>query len=186
MKLIAAHICFEVEDYFRAIQFYGWLLGAAGFFKSWGDDAFYAGFVNYPSTIVIGATKPRRASNAAPTGDEFVVTDHVGFYAPTVQDVFDIELAMKHAGYEPLFSAREYAEFGKGFFPSHFAMPTTVQSNSHRDRKRSHNCRFRFQGISGGVWASTEGYNYQPAKVWRKRRKVKNNQPGSSRRNNYA
>lgn len=116
MKLVAAHICFEVEDYCEAMKFYGALLGAAGFSKSWGDDASYTGFTNFPFTVVIGATKPRRVAKSAPTGDEFVVTDHVGFYVPARQDIFDIETAMQHAGYAPLFPAREYAEFGKGFY----------------------------------------------------------------------
>jgi catechol 2,3-dioxygenase-like lactoylglutathione lyase family enzyme len=115
MKLLATHICFEVENYSEAMHFYNALLGAAGFSKSWGDDISYTGFVNAPFTVVVGATKPRRVSKAGPTGDEFVVTDHVGFYVPTTQDVFDIEHAMKKAGYEPLFPAQEYAEFGKGF-----------------------------------------------------------------------
>jgi hypothetical protein len=116
MKLIAAHICFEVEDYVQSMKFYDALLGTAGFTRSWGDDKIYTGFINFPFTIVIAETKPRRVSKAAPTGNEFVVTDHVGFYVPTRQDVCDIELAMKNAGYEPLFPAREYPEFGKGFF----------------------------------------------------------------------
>jgi hypothetical protein len=116
MKLMATHICFEVEDYSEAMKYYGALLGTAGFNKSWGDDKIYTGFVNFPFTIVIAATKPRRVSKTAPTGNEFAVTDHVGFYVPTRQDVCDIELAMKNAGYEPLFPAQEYPEFGKGFF----------------------------------------------------------------------
>ena len=121
MEIKATHICFEVNSYQTAMNFYSTLLGAADFKKSWGDDKTYTGFVNGVFTVVIGATTPRRVTKEAPTGQEFVVTDHVGFYVPTTSDVDAIEGIMKKAGYAPLFPAKEYPEFGPGFYSVTFS-----------------------------------------------------------------
>lgn len=116
MEIKSAHIGLEVAEFKRAMTFWKPLFEAAGFVKGWTDDASYAGYTNGAMTLFIGESKPRRVDRKAPTGEEFVVTDHVGFSVGRRQDVDAIERAMLQAGIKPLFPAREYGEFGPGFY----------------------------------------------------------------------
>ncbi|MCX5784402.1 MAG: hypothetical protein NTX59_01805 [Elusimicrobia bacterium] len=136
MKITATHICFEVSNFKTAMKFYGPLFKAAGFKKSFGDGKNYGGFSNGPFTLIIGAMKPRRVLRKAPTGREFVVADHVGFYTGKRQDVYTIEAVMLKAGFKPLFQAQEYAEFGGGFHGVTFCdRDNNVIEFSHRPKK---------------------------------------------------
>jgi hypothetical protein len=136
MRIIATHICFEVADFKASMKFYGPLFKAGGFKKNFGDGKSYAGFHNGPYTLFIGATKPRRVVRKAPTGKEFVVTDHVGFHTGQRRDVYDIAAAMLKSGFKPLFPAQEYPEFGGGFHSVTFCdRDNNVIEFSHRSKK---------------------------------------------------
>lgn len=133
MELKAVHICFEVADFKKAMGFWDALFGAAGFAKGWSDDASYAGFTNGTTTVFIGESNPRRVVKKAPTGEEFVVTDHVGFSVGRREDVDAIAAATARAGISPLFAAREYPEFGPGFYAVTFCDPdNNVVEFGHR------------------------------------------------------
>jgi predicted lactoylglutathione lyase len=116
MEVKAIHVCLEVADFQKAMAFYGPLMTAAGFTRGWSDEKSYAGFTNGAYTLFIGESKPRRVVRNPPTGKEFVVTDHVGFSLSRREDVDSIARAMHDAGVEPLFPAKEYPEFGPGFY----------------------------------------------------------------------
>jgi glyoxylase I family protein len=116
MELKSVHICLEVSDFTRAMSFWGPLLAAAGFAKGWTDDRSYAGFTNGAMTLFFGEAAPPRIKREAPTGREFVVTEHVGFAVARREDVDAIAAAMAGAGATPLFPAAEYPEFGPGFY----------------------------------------------------------------------
>jgi hypothetical protein len=116
MEIKAVHICFEVSAFARAKVFWKPLLDAAGFAEGWSDGVSYAGYTNAAMTLFFGESKPPRVTRAAPTGQEFVVTDHVGFSVGRREDVDAIADAMRAAGAEPLFPAQEYPEFGPGFY----------------------------------------------------------------------
>jgi predicted lactoylglutathione lyase len=116
MELKAVHICFEVEDFEKAMTFWGPLFAAGDFAKGWSDDKSYAGYTNKTMTLFISESKPRRVRREAPTGKEFVVSDHVGFSLARREDVDAMAAAMRAAGIEPLFPAQEYPEFGPGFY----------------------------------------------------------------------
>jgi catechol 2,3-dioxygenase-like lactoylglutathione lyase family enzyme len=123
MELKSVHVCFEVESYPKAMEFYGPLFQAAGFTAGWTDGATYGGYTNGPMTVFIGESKPRRVAKGAPTGEEFVVTDHLGFSVGRREDVDTLAAAMAAAGFQPLFPAREYVEFGPGFYAVTFCDP---------------------------------------------------------------
>jgi predicted lactoylglutathione lyase len=123
MKLRSVHVCFEVESFGRAMEFWRPLLDAAGFEKGWTDDRSFAGFTHGVMTLFVGESRPRRVVRQAPTGGEFVVTDHVGFAVGQREDVDAIAAAMLAAGLKPLFPAAEYAEFGPGFYAVTFCDP---------------------------------------------------------------
>jgi predicted lactoylglutathione lyase len=116
MDIKSIHVCFEVADFKKAMAFWGPLVEAAGFVPGRGDGATYSGFTNGPMTLFIGESRPRRVRKDPPTGEEFVVTDHVGFSLARRDDVDAIVAAMTAAGFTPLFPAGECPEFGPGFY----------------------------------------------------------------------
>ncbi len=116
MDIRSIHVGFEVTDFPQALRFWTPLLETAGLAKSMTDDLAYAGFTNGTISIFIAATNPPRVVSGRPTGEEFVVTDHVGLSLARREDVDAIAAAMERAGFEPLFPAREYTEFGPGFY----------------------------------------------------------------------
>jgi len=133
MELRAVHICLEVADFKKAMEFWGPLFGAAGFAKGWSDDASYAGYTNGTMTVFIGESKPRRVVKKAPTGEEFVVTDHFGFSVGRREDVDAVSAAMGRAGIFPLFPASEYPEFGPGFYAVTFCdLDNNIVEFGHR------------------------------------------------------
>jgi len=123
MQLSGLHVCFEVEDFGRSMAFWGPLCEVAGFKPAWGDGKVYAGFRNGSIVVSIGAMQPRRITRAAPTGQEFVVAEHVGFHATRREDVDAVAAHMAAAGFQPLFPAQEYPEFGPGFYAVTFCDP---------------------------------------------------------------
>jgi len=133
MKIVAVHVCFEVVNFKASMKFYAPLFKAADFKKGFGDGKTYAGYYNGPFGLSIGAIKPRRVARKAPTGEEFVVTDHVGFSTGTQKDVYKIAAVMAKAGFKPLFPAQEYTEFGGGFHAVTFCdRDNNVIEFSHR------------------------------------------------------
>lgn len=135
MQLRSVHICLEVSDFARAMSFWSPVLETGGFVKGWSDDRTYAGFTNESMTLFFGESKPPRIKREAPTGQEFVVTEHVGFAAARREDVDAIAAAMDKAGVTPLFPAAEYPEFGPGFYAVTFCDPdNNVIEFSHRAR----------------------------------------------------
>lgn len=98
------------------MEFYGTLFQAGGFIKGWGDGSTYVGYTLGFLTLFIGQSEQKRVNRLPPTGQEFVVTDHVGISLGTREDVENIAGAMLKAGIKPLFPAQEYPEFGPGFF----------------------------------------------------------------------
>ena len=92
-----------------------------------------AGYTNGTVTVFVGESRPRRMTRNAPTGEEFVVTDHLDFSMGRREDVDAVATAMAAAGYKPLFSAQEYPEFGPGFYAVTFCDPdNNVLEFGHR------------------------------------------------------
>jgi predicted lactoylglutathione lyase len=123
MTIRAVHICLEVADFIKAMEFWRPLFAAGGFLKGWSDDKSYAGYTSGTVTIFVGESAPRRVTRLAPTGREFVVTDHVGITLADREEVETMAMAMAKAGVKPLFPAQEYPEFGPGFFAVTFLDP---------------------------------------------------------------
>jgi catechol 2,3-dioxygenase-like lactoylglutathione lyase family enzyme len=133
MELRSVHICLEVSDFQRAISFWGPLLAVAGFAQGWSDAKSYAGFTNGAMTLFFGESTRPRIRRGAPTGQEFVVTEHVGFSVARREDVDAIVAAMDKAGVAALFPAAEYREFGPGFYAVTYCDPdNNVIEFNHR------------------------------------------------------
>jgi len=123
MEMMTVHVGFEVDDFEKAMVFWGPLLAVAGFARRYGDGISYAGYGNGATTLVVVASKQRRVVRQAPTGAEFAVADHIGFSVGRREDVDAIASAMSAAGVTPLFPAREYPEFAPGFYAVTFCDP---------------------------------------------------------------
>lgn len=123
MEIRTVHICLEVSDFKKAMGFWGPLTEAGDFVRGWGDGSTYSGFTNGTMTLFIGESTPRRVRRGAPTGEEFVVSDHIGFSVGRREDVDAIVTAMTRAGFAPLFPPQEYHEFGPGFYAVTYCDP---------------------------------------------------------------
>lgn len=123
MKISDIHVGIEVSDLERALAFYRPLLTAAGFDRTYGDQKTWAGFANGPFSLVIGPGQPPRVRRGKPTGNEFVVADHVGFTVERRADLERLVEVMAGHGVAPLFPAREYPEFSPGFWSVCFSDP---------------------------------------------------------------
>lgn len=122
-----------MEDFKKALEFWGPLFAAAEFARGLSDDTSYAGYSNGTMTLFISESRPRRVRRAAPTGKEFVIADHVGFSLARREDVDAMTAAMQAVGVKPLFPAQEYPEFGPGFYAVTFCDPdNNVIEFAHR------------------------------------------------------
>jgi glyoxylase I family protein len=123
MKITGVHLCFEVRDFAVARRFWEPLCASLGFPPLWGDGQHFAGFGDGRTMLFVGESTPPRVQREAPTGQEFVVTDHVGLHVAAREDVDAVAADMAAAGFAPLFPAREYPEFGPGFYAVTFCDP---------------------------------------------------------------
>ena len=119
------HICLEIANLDRSMKFYGPLFAATGFTKIMGDKE-YAGFSNGAIEWFLCKSRPRRVSRKPPTGQEFVVSEHLAFLLESPKDVDRIAAHMKKAGIEPLFPPEEHPIFSPGFYAASFCDPDQV------------------------------------------------------------
>jgi hypothetical protein len=67
-------------------------------------------------------TKPR-VKREAPTGEEFVVIDHLAILVQNKKAVYDIESEMKKNGFTALFPCEEHPQFEPGYYAVSFCDP---------------------------------------------------------------
>jgi hypothetical protein len=73
------------------------------------------GFTNQNFSVWLGELHEPRVKRKAPTGEEFVVADHLAIMVPDKSAVYDIERKMKQNGFEPLFPCEEHPQFEPGY-----------------------------------------------------------------------
>ncbi|OGD46822.1 hypothetical protein A3K70_00075 [Candidatus Bathyarchaeota archaeon RBG_16_48_13] len=64
-----------------------------------------------------------RVKRKAPTGEEFVVADHLAILVPEKETVYGIEKEMKKNGFEALFPCEEHPQFEPGYHAVSFCDP---------------------------------------------------------------
>ena len=119
---IAGHVGIEVTNLNRAKKFYKTLLGGLGF-KVIRETENILGFTNWNFSVWIGELREPRVSRKAPTGEEFVVTDHLAFQVPDKKAVYEIEKIMKEDGFKALFPCEEHPQFLAGYYAVSFCDP---------------------------------------------------------------
>jgi catechol 2,3-dioxygenase-like lactoylglutathione lyase family enzyme len=121
-QAIVGHIGIEVTDLGNSKRFYKALLGGLGF-KVIMDTEDGAGFSNQNFSVWVGELRKSRVKREAPTGDEFVVADHLAILVQDKKAVYDIEKEMKKNGFEPLFPCEEHPQFEPGYYAVSFCDP---------------------------------------------------------------
>lgn len=120
--VVVGHVGIEVSDLEKSRKFYKSLFPGLGL-KLMMDNKDGMGFSNESFSVWVGELKPSRVKRRAPTGDEFVVADHLAILVQKKEAVDAVEKAMKKSGFEPLFPCEEHVQFEPGYYAVSFADP---------------------------------------------------------------
>jgi catechol 2,3-dioxygenase-like lactoylglutathione lyase family enzyme len=116
------HVGIEVSNLSKAKKFYKALLGGLGF-KVMMDTEEGVGFSNQSFSVWVSELRESRVKRKAPTGEEFVVADHLAILVPDKKAVYGIEKEMKKSGFEALFPCEEHPQFEPGYYAVSFCDP---------------------------------------------------------------
>jgi catechol 2,3-dioxygenase-like lactoylglutathione lyase family enzyme len=122
IQAIVGHVGVEVSNLGKSKKFYKALLNALGF-KVIMDTKEGAGFSNENFSIWVSELQKSRVKRKAPTGEEFVVADHLAILVQDKKAVYDIEREMKKNGFEALFPCEEHPQFEPGYYAVSFCDP---------------------------------------------------------------
>jgi catechol 2,3-dioxygenase-like lactoylglutathione lyase family enzyme len=121
-QVTVGHVGIEVSDLSRSKKFYEALLGGLGF-KVIMDTEDGIGFSNQNFLVWLGELRESRVKRKAPTGEEFVVMDHLAILVKDRGTVDDIEKKMKNNGFKALFPCEEHPQFEPGYYAVSFCDP---------------------------------------------------------------
>ncbi len=119
---IVGHVGIEVSSLVKSKKFYKALLEGLSF-KVIMDQEDGLGFSNGSFQVWVGESKKPRVKRGAPTGEEFVVADHLAILVGDKAAVDGVERRMKKNGYEALFPCEEHAQFEPGYYAVSFCDP---------------------------------------------------------------
>jgi catechol 2,3-dioxygenase-like lactoylglutathione lyase family enzyme len=121
-QAVVGHVGIEVTSLGRSKKFYKALLEGLGF-KVVMDSADGVGFSNGSFSVWLGELVEPRVRRKAPTGEEFVVADHLAIFVEDKDAVYDVERVMKRSGFEALFPCEEHPQFEPGYYAVSFCDP---------------------------------------------------------------
>ena len=121
-QTVVGHVGIEVSNISRSKKFYKILLEGLGFAMIM-DEKEGTGFSNQNFQVWLGCSKKPRVKRAAPTGEEFVVADHLAILVSTKENVEAVEKTMKKNGFKPLFPYEEHPEFMQGYYAVSYCDP---------------------------------------------------------------
>jgi catechol 2,3-dioxygenase-like lactoylglutathione lyase family enzyme len=121
-QVTVGHVGIEVTSLSKSKKFYKTLLEALGF-KIIMDSADGVGFSNGSFSVWLGELAEPRVRRKAPTGEEFVVADHLAILVQDKKAVYDVERVMKREGFEALFPCEEHPQFEPGYYAVSFCDP---------------------------------------------------------------
>jgi len=121
-QAVVGHVGIEVSNLSESKKFYKALLEGLGF-EVIMDTEEGVGFSNQNFAVWLGELRESRVKRKAPTGEEFVVADHLAIFVPNKKAVFDIEKEMKNKGFEALFPFEEHPQFEPGYYAVSFCDP---------------------------------------------------------------
>jgi catechol 2,3-dioxygenase-like lactoylglutathione lyase family enzyme len=118
-QAVVGHVGIEVSSLRRSKKFYEALLGGLGF-RTIMDSEDGMGFSNESFQIWVGESKKLRVKRGAPTGEEFVVADHLAIHVQDKATVDVVERIMKKNGFKALFPCEEHPQFEPGYYAVSF------------------------------------------------------------------
>jgi catechol 2,3-dioxygenase-like lactoylglutathione lyase family enzyme len=122
IQAIVGHVGIEVSSLSTSKKFYKALLEGLGF-KIMMDTADGLGFSNESFSVWVGELREPRVKRKAPTGEEFVVADHLAIFVQDKKTVDAVERKMKNSGFKALFPCEEHPEFEPGYYAVSFCDP---------------------------------------------------------------
>jgi predicted lactoylglutathione lyase len=121
-QAVVGHVGIEVSDLGRSKKFYKALLLGLGF-RVMMDTEDGIGFTNENFSVWVSELRQSRVRREVPTGEEFVVADHLAILVQSKVTVDDVEKTMKKSGFEPLFPCEEHVQFEPGYYAVSFCDP---------------------------------------------------------------
>ncbi len=134
VRAIVGHLGVETKNLKRSKKFYKALLEGLGFGIIM-DTEEGIGFSNQNFQVWLSELRDSRVERKAPTGEEFVVADHLAILVEDKETVYQIEEKMKHRGYEPLFPCEEHPQFEPGYIAVSFCDPDNYVIEVYNRRK---------------------------------------------------
>lgn len=121
-KAIIGHVGIEVSSLEISRKFYEVLLKALGF-RAIVDSKETVGFSNQNFQIWVSQPQIPRVKCEAPTGEEFVVAEHVAILVPDKSKVDKVAQKMRENGFDILFPPEEQPQFTEGYYATSFCDP---------------------------------------------------------------
>jgi catechol 2,3-dioxygenase-like lactoylglutathione lyase family enzyme len=121
-QVVIGHVGIEVTNLKSSKKFYEALLSGLGF-KIIMNTEDGVGFSNQNFNVWITQLQEPRVKRKAPTGEEFVVADHLAILVQDKETVNAVERKMKKTGFEALFPCEEHPEFRPGYYAVSFCDP---------------------------------------------------------------
>ncbi len=122
VQATVGHVGIEVTNLNNSKKFYKTLFDGLGF-KTIMDTEDGVAFSNQNFSVWVGELREPRIRRKAPTGEEFVVTDHLAILVQDKKAVYDLEREMKKNGFEALFPCEEHPQFEPGYYAVSFCDP---------------------------------------------------------------
>src|SRR5512136_532428 len=107
---VLGHIGIEVTNLTQSKKFYQALLSELGF-QIVMDNENAVGFTNQTFQVWLAKPVEQRVKRRSPSGEEFIVADHLAILVQDSQLVDAVEKEMRRKGFEPLFPSEEHPDF---------------------------------------------------------------------------
>ena len=120
--VIIGHVGIEASSLENSRKFYEVMLGALGF-RVVLDSKESVGFSNGNFQIWLSEPQKPRFKCEAPTGEEFVVSEHVAILVPNRTAVDSVAKKMRENGFDILFPPEEQPQFTVGYYATSFCDP---------------------------------------------------------------
>ena len=122
IQAIVGHVGIEVSSLSASKKFYKALLEGLGF-KVLMESEDGTGFTNQLFQIWVAESTKPRVKRDKPTGEEFVVADHLAILVENKGAVDAVEREMEKKGFEALFPCEEHPQFEPGYYAVSFCDP---------------------------------------------------------------
>ena len=122
IKAIVGHVGIEVTNLSESKKFYKTLLEGLGF-KIIMETSDGIGFSNQRFQVWVSQPPEPRMKRNAPTGEEFVISDHLAILVQDRKTVDASERQIEKNGFKALFPCEEHSQFEPGYYAVSFCDP---------------------------------------------------------------